>query len=155
VPARVYAVLLAGALSLAAARLLVMEHPPCTLRPPRLSIAVPAGAGIGWLSGVSGVGGGIFLSPLLLMCHWADAKQTAAASACFILANSAAGLAGRCARGAIEYGPLWPLLLAALAGGLLGSHLGVHRFPQMLLRRILAIVLLVAAVKLLMTARVG
>jgi len=152
---RVYALLLAVALLLAALRLLVaprqllhggFAHPPAAL------VAVPVGAGIGWLSGVVGIGGGIFLSPLLLLLGWATVPQTAAVSSGFIVVNSTAGLAGRFARGAVDYGVLWPLLLAAFAGGLLGSRLGANHFSGTLLKRLLAIVLIVAAGKLLVLA---
>lgn len=149
VSVRIYAALLAGALFIAALRLFMTGRHQDPLKPPRLGVAVPVGAGIGWLSGVVGVGGGVFLSPLLLLLRWANAKQTAAVSACFILVNSASGLAGRFVRGAVDYGTLWPLLLAAFAGGLLGSRLGANHFSGALLKRLLAVVLLVAALKLL------
>ena len=125
------------------------------MKPPTWAMAVSVGGGIGWLSGVVGVGGGIFLSPLLLLLRWANVKQTAAASACFILANSAGGLAGRFTRGAMDYGTLWPLLMAAFAGGLLGSRLGAKHFSGVLLKRLLAVVLLAASLKLLRMAMVG
>lgn len=155
VSVRAYAALLAGSLSIAAVRLFITGRRNDPLRPPRSSIAVPVGAGVGWLSGAIGVGGGIFLSPLLVLFRWANAKQTAAASAAFILVNSAAGLAGRFVRGALGYGMLWPLLIAAFAGGIVGSHLGANHFSGALLKRLLAVVLLVAALKLLRMAMTG
>jgi len=114
--------------------------------PPR-SVALPVGAGIGLISGIVGVGGGIFLSPLMVLCRWASAKQTAAASACFIVVNSAAGLAGRVAAGHVAVDGLAPLIGAAFAGGWLGSRLGAGYFSNPVLCRILAGVLMVAAVK--------
>ena len=157
VSARAYAVLLAVSLAIAAFRLLMMNARRDTgaVNPPPMGAALPVGGGIGWLSGVVGVGGGIFLSPLLLLLRWATPKQAAASSACFILANSAAGLAGRFARGAIEYGPFWPLLIAAVAGGLVGSRLGANHFSGTVLKRLLAVVLLVASFKLLRMAMTG
>lgn len=154
VSVHVYALLLAGSLFIAALRVLmtVQQHQQDSARPPAVAIALPVGAGVGWLSGVVGVGGGIFLSPLLLLLGWATAQQTAAASACFIVVNSAAGLAGRFARGAMDYGLLWPLLLAAFAGGLMGSRLGANHFSGTLLKRLLAVVLVLAAGKLLVLA---
>lgn len=151
VSVQMYAALLASSLFVGALRLAitVRRQEAGSITPPSWAVAVPVGAGIGWFSGVVGVGGGIFLSPLLLLLRWANAKQTAAASACFILVNSAAGLAGRFTRGATDYGMLWPLLMAACAGGLLGSRLGANHFSEMLLKRLLAVVLLTAAVKLL------
>ena len=154
VSAHAYAVLLAFALIVAAWRLLIelRREPSKPERPPSLTAALPVGGAIGWLSGVVGVGGGIFLSPALLLCRWADAKQTAATSACFILVNSAAGLAGRLVHGTFEGGGLWPLLIAACAGGVIGSRLGANHFSGRALKRVLAVVLLVAAVKLLKVA---
>jgi uncharacterized membrane protein YfcA len=156
VPVRVYGLLLAVSLAVAAWRLLmsVGRREVDAIKAPALAVALPAGGGIGWLSGVVGVGGGIFLSPLMLLLRWASPKQAAASSACFILVNSASGLVGRFARGAIEYGTLWPLLIAAFTGGLIGSRLGANHFSGSLLKRLLAVVLVVASVKLMgMTVR--
>ena len=114
---------------------------------PRRSVALPIGAGIGLLSGIVGIGGGIFLSPLMVLGRWASPKQTAAASAYFIVVNSAAGLAGRLAAGRCEPGLLLPLVGAAFVGGWLGSKLGEGYFSNPALCRILAGVLAVAAVK--------
>lgn len=153
VSARLYSSLLAFALLAAAARLAWRgkaegEAPP---RSPTLPVALPVGAAIGLLAGITGVGGGIFLSPLLLLLGWATPKQTAAASAVFIAANSVSGLAGHLARGAaIPIRELALPIVAAWSGGIVGSVLGARRFSGLLLRRILAIVLLVAAGKLLL-----
>lgn len=150
VSAKVYSWLLALAFVFAALRLVKEFHIPQApkARPPSLAVALPVGGGIGWLSGVVGIGGGIFLSPLLLLLGWAGPKQTAAASAGFIVVNSAAGLIGRLTREGIHYGFLWPLLIAAFAGGLLGARLGANHFSGRTLRRVLAVVLVVAAIKL-------
>jgi hypothetical protein len=118
---------------------------------PRRSAAWPIGAGIGLISGIVGIGGGIFLSPLLVLCRWTSAKEAAAASACFIVVNSAAGLAGRLAGGRCEVGLLLPLVGVAFVGGWLGSRLGAGYFSNPALCRILATVLAVAAMKGLVT----
>ena len=155
VPVRLYQVLLAIALAVAAIRLAVNlrgREEDRAVRP-SLALALPAGGGIGWFSGVVGVGGGIFLGPLLLLCRWASPKQTAAASAAFILVNSAAGLGGRAVRSGLEYTTLWPLLAAALLGGWVGAHLGANHFSGQAIKRVLAAVLLVAAAKLLISPR--
>jgi uncharacterized membrane protein YfcA len=86
----------------------------------------------------------------MILCRWAGAKQTAAASACFIVVNSAAGLAGRLAAGRVEAGGLLPLVGAAFVGGWLGSRMGAGRLSNPALCRILAGVLAVAAMKGLM-----
>jgi len=150
-PVRLYQILLAIALGVAAVRLAMNlrgREEDHTVRP-TLALALPVGGGIGWLSGAVGVGGGIFLSPLLLLLRWATPKQTAAASAAFILVNSTAGLVGRAARSGLAYGTLWPLLMAASIGGLIGAHLGANHFSGKALKRLLAVVLLIAAAKLL------
>ena len=155
IPAALYAFLLAGALSLAALRLLIdldKNTGPIKGRPP-LGIAMMIGGLVGVLSGVVGVGGGIFLSPILILCHWAEPKKTAAASAFFILVNSASGLLGRLLRGSLQWSPsLSSMILAAFLGGLLGSRLGARTFPSLWLRRILAFVLFLAVFKLIRTA---
>ncbi len=111
---------------------------------------IGAGAGIGFLSGVTGTGGGIFLGPLLLFLGWADARQTAGVSAAFILLNSIAGLAGHLAsmRHLPPALPVW--MLAAGVGGVLGARLGSRKLAPATLRRVLAIVLSIAAVRLML-----
>lgn len=154
VPVRIYALLLAAALCVAAFRLTVGLRVEAEALPrrPSLAAALPVGGGIGWLSGAVGVGGGIFLSPLLLVFRWATPKQVAATSAAFILINSAAGLIGRATRAGLAHGTLWPLLLSALLGGLVGAHLGANHFSGRMLKRVLAVVLLIAAAKLFLVA---
>ncbi|HVG28307.1 MAG TPA: sulfite exporter TauE/SafE family protein [Pyrinomonadaceae bacterium] len=118
-------------------------------RTPPLWLAALLGAGLGFLSGLTGVGGGIFLSPLLLLMGWADVRRTAGVSAAFILVNSAAGLLGNVASVKSLPAALPYLAAAALAGGLVGSELGSRRLPSPAIRRLLALVLLIAGVKLI------
>lgn len=141
-----YGLLLGAALASAAARLwwTPVERSP---RPLPWRVALPVGAGIGILSGVVGVGGGIFLSPVMILAGWASTKPTAATSAAFIVVNSLAGLAGRAARGALVLGNLAPLIGAAFMGGLVGSWTGAHRLLPAHLRKVLAVILLVAALR--------
>ena len=114
----------------------------------RRPIAVASGAGIGFLSGLTGVGGGIFLSPLMNIMGWADARRTAGVSIAFILVNSVSGLLGHLS--SVRFLPREIGILAgvALVGGFIGSTLGSRRLPNPVLRRLLAVVLLVAAAKL-------
>jgi hypothetical protein len=119
-------------------------------RPPILP-SLGLGAAIGLLSGLTGVGGGIFLSPLLLFTGWADARASAGVSAAFILVNSVAGLAGNLI--SLRSLPAYTPLLAAFAvvGGVAGSGLGARRLAPRTLQTILAVVLVVAGAKLLLT----
>jgi len=152
VPANTYALLLAAALFFAAFRLIIEFRPAASTEPlkiPGSIVTLPVGAAIGLLSGIVGVGGGIFLSPLILLMRWADPKKTSATSACFILVNALAGLAGRFLRDNFEIGLLAPFLLAALCGGLVGSHLGANLFSGRTLQRALGVVLIIAAYKLI------
>jgi len=112
--------------------------------------AVLLGVVIGLLSGVVGVGGGIFLSPLLVLLRWADPRETAAGSAVFIVANSISGLLGRLAGGTLGTGVLLVLGAPALLGGWWGSRLGAQRFSGAAIRRLLALALVVAAAKLVL-----
>lgn len=120
------------------------------VRPPRLVVAIAVGAALGLLSGLTGVGGGIFLSPLLLAVGWAGARETAAVSAAFILVNSVAGLAGFVAAGGAIPGGIGAWVAAAATGGFVGSRLGARRLGGAAIRRLLAVVLVVAAVKFLL-----
>lgn len=109
------------------------------------------GANIGFLSGLIGIGGGIILSPLILLLKWADQKQTAAVSALFIFVNSLAGLGGQWNSGIQLQSNMLIWVCIALLGGWLGGWLGAKRFKQQQLQVILAAVLLIAAWKLLFT----
>ncbi|MBI3997765.1 MAG: sulfite exporter TauE/SafE family protein [Armatimonadetes bacterium] len=146
VSTRAYGLLLGVALLAAALRLwwTPAEHPQ---KPLSSGVALAAGAAIGLLSGLVGVGGGIFLSPLMILAGWAGTRQTAATSAAFIVVNSLAGLGGRAARGALVVGNLAPLVAAAFLGGLVGAWAGAHRLLPAHLRRILAVLLLFVAIK--------
>ena len=118
-------------------------------RPPSLPVALIAGALLGLLSGLTGVGGGIFLSPLLVLAGWATVREAAGVAVPFILVNSISGLLGRglVVSALPEAMPLW--LASVLVGGGLGSWLGSHRLPSLAIRRLLAVVLLLAGGKLL------
>jgi uncharacterized protein len=113
----------------------------------------PIGGIIGLFSGMIGIGGGVLLSPMLIIARWSAAKQAAAVAAIFIVVNSLAGIAGRVARGTLDVIPVLVPLAAAFAGGLLGSHLGANKFSGIFLRRLLAAVLVLAAAKLFITTR--
>jgi uncharacterized membrane protein YfcA len=117
-------------------------------RQPPVGVAVLTGAGIGLLAGLTGTGGGIFLSPLLLFLRWAETRQTGGVAAAFILLNSLAGLAGNPASlsqlpSAL---PMWAA--AVVIGGLLGAEIGSRRIGTPAFRRVLGVVLLVAGAKL-------
>jgi uncharacterized membrane protein YfcA len=116
------------------------------------TLAAPGiGAVIGFLSGLIGIGGGILLSPVLLLLGWAAMKETATISALFITVNSLAGLLGNASSGFhLDPQILW-LAGVAVAGGTLGSYLGANYFSGILLKRILAFVLVIAALKLVFT----
>jgi hypothetical protein len=114
-----------------------------------LAAAVLSGALIGLLSGLTGVGGGIFLSPLLLLMGWADTRRTAGVSAAFILVNSIAGLLGNLTNQQTLPPALPYFALAAVVGGVVGSEFGSRRLANVTIRRLLAVVLVVAGVKMI------
>jgi uncharacterized membrane protein YfcA len=120
------------------------------VREPPVVLAMAVGALLGLLSGLTGVGGGIFLSPLLLIAGWAGTKQTSAVAAPFILVNSIAGLAAGFTMKSASLPPqIWILGLAVLVGGWLGAEYGSRRFTNPFIRRMLAVVLGVAGAKML------
>jgi uncharacterized protein len=116
-----------------------------------VALAAGAGASIGLLSGLTGTGGGIFLTPVLIATGWAPTHVAAGVSAVFILCNSIAGLAGTLSARPTLPGFVGPLVVMAIIGGLIGSTLGSRRFSVPSMRRVLAAVLAVAAIKLLTT----
>jgi len=121
------------------------------LRKSNLWISIFVGAAIGFLSGLIGIGGGIILSPILLLLKWTDQKQTAAISALFIFVNSLSGLAGQITTG-ISFSPdMIAYVIIAFSGGLFGAYFGAIRFNQNILKYVLAVVLLLASVKLLVS----
>lgn len=113
------------------------------------SVGLPVGLALGFLAGLIGIGGGIFLSPLLLLMGWADAKKTAAISAAFILLNSISGLTAQLLKRQPDWTLLGALALAVLIGGGIGSYIGAFRLLPTTLQRLLGLVLLMASVKLL------
>jgi uncharacterized membrane protein YfcA len=141
----VAAVLVAGAWRLATAA--VPSEDERAAGVPVLA-GIAAGAGIGLLAGLTGTGGGIFLTPLLVLAAWTGTRDAAGLSGAFILVNSIAGLAGLLT-GGVSLPPAIPLWVASVAaGGLIGSWLGATRFSILNLRRALAVVLVLAAAKL-------
>ncbi|MCS4226285.1 sulfite exporter TauE/SafE family protein [Sphingobacterium sp. BIGb0165] len=113
--------------------------------------ALAIGAVVGLLSGMIGIGGGIILSPFLILLKWTDQKQTAAISAAFIFVNSLSGLGGMLTQGISFNAHMWAYVAVAFIGGLLGAYLGSKKLNQDVLKYVLATVLLVAAYKLLFT----
>lgn len=118
-------------------------------RPP-LAAAMISGGAIGLLAGLTGTGGGIFLSPLLLFTGWSGTRESGGVSAAFILLNSASGLAGNVASLGALPSNVWLWSGIVVVGGLIGSELGSRRVAVTTFRRLLAAVLLVAGLKLLL-----
>lgn len=146
-----FKIILCGALLAGAWRLLAAPAAASTseTRPVNLPTLLALGAVIGLLSGLVGIGGGIFLTPALILLRWAPAKTAAAISAAFIAANSCSGLAGFMSKHGAIPAMAWWLLPCVLGGGLLGAIWGSGRAQSPALRRALSIVLIVAAAKFL------
>ena len=114
-------------------------------------LAIGSGMAIGLLSGLTGVGGGIFLSPLLLLMGWATMTQAVGVSAAFILVNSIAGLFGYLTRFPSLPSSLWLWSIVVAAGGWIGAEYGSKRIGSQRLQWLLAVVLAIAGVKLILT----
>ncbi len=150
-PTQVFKILIGVVLLFSALRFFWSPADDPVAREPSRPAAISIGAGLGLLSGLTGTGGGIFLTPLLLFMRWAKTKNAAAVSALFILVNSASGLLGNVS--STRHFPAFaiPLAVAAIAGGTAGSYFGSRRFDHTVIKRLLAVVLLIAGVKLIFT----
>jgi len=149
--ASILRVLIGVVLLFSAIRLFFRKTDPEQTAPPSNPTAIGVGAGLGFLSGLTGTGGGIFLTPLILFCKWAVIRQAAAVSALFILVNSIGGLVGYfTATRSIPTLGIY-LALPAIIGGTIGSYLGSRRLPVRGIAIFLATVLLIAGCKLIFT----
>lgn len=149
-PESVYRPLLAIALAAAALRYLVWPQidaiKPTT--PPRKSVALATGVALGGMAGLTGIGGGVYLSPLLVYAGWADPQRATGIAACFIVVNSLAGLAGRWSSLAALPSYLPWFVAAAAVGALIGTTVSLTRLNKEGVLRVLGVVLGVAAVAL-------
>lgn len=119
----------------------------------RWPVALVTGGSIGLLAGLTGIGGGVFLTPLLILFKWTPAKVAGGISALFIVVNSAAGLAGLGEK-ALVWDPIFlATVVFGIIGALLGTYFGVRRWPAARFRQALAIVLWIAGIKLIATGR--
>jgi uncharacterized protein len=150
-PGHVHKTIIGIVLLLAAARLLWPKPLPVMSNwaDPPLSLAIPAGAAIGFLSGLTGTGGGIFLTPLIIFMAWSETKTASGISVVFILANSVAGLLGNYAslRSLPAELPLY--FVAVMLGAMAGTQIGIHTYRKEHLIRALGIVLVIAGFKLI------
>lgn len=147
-----FLMLLAGSLVLAGARLLFVGKPAEShTHIPSKSISACVGAVLGFLSGVVALGGGIFLSPLMMNLKWGKPKEIAATASAFIFLNSCAGLAGQLTKGvSSDLWDYWPLFLAVVIGGQIGSRVGTHKLvSQHLVQRGTAILILIISSRLM------
>lgn len=144
------------ALAIAGLRLLGFSKTTIHKRAARV-LPLPAtlalGGGIGFYAGLVGIGGGIFLAPILYIMHWGKSREIAAACSVFILANSLAGLAGHVTKlsSTQELGgvmPYWPVVPAVLIGGFIGNYLGVFKISELWLKRLTGLLILIVAARL-------
>ena len=152
---KLFSLLLGFSLCMAAFRMLISDQ----ALESRLSISwkkswmvgLPLGALLGFLSGLVGIGGGIYLSPLLLLLGWADSKQASAAASFFILVNSLAGLAGQINKSGFMLQNEGTLLLMGVVflGGQIGSRLGSQFLSKLVLQRVAAVLILFVGVRLI------
>jgi len=153
-PTTTYKIILGIALILAAIRLTINLKSESEIKAPQIWICLLIGAILGFVSGLIGIGGGIFLTPILLLMSWTETKKAAGISALFIWVNSVSGLLGNWLLGKdsnISNLPniVWFWIGAAIIGGLIGATLGSYRFNSLTLRRVLAFGLMIAGAKLI------
>lgn len=145
-----YKQLLGGILLFPIARLLgIFPDNSNEKKETHVPLALLLGAIIGLLSGMLGIGGGIILTPLLLVLGWSNMKEAAAVSAIFIFVNSVSGFVGVLSKGASFLPDMWYVVGSAFFGGLLGAYCGTFQFNNYWLKKILAFVLIIAVYKLI------
>jgi len=150
-PTHIFKILVGIVLLYSAVRFSIQTRDDEEIREPSRTIASSVGAGLGLLSGLTGTGGGIFLTPVLILMRWARTKTASAVSALFILVNSISGLLGNIS--STRNLPLFalPFVVCAVSGGALGSYLGSRRFSPNFIKKLLAVVLTIAGIKLIFT----
>lgn len=152
VPTQSFSLILGGVLFLAAIRLLFINSQTNkrSIEPPPQIYYYGAVAGfmIGFVSGITGIGGGVFLTPVLLFTGWADMKQAAAVSSAFIVLNSISGLAAKTFAHTIHWDVILIFGVVTFIGGQIGSRLGAFEFNPTFLQKLLGMVLLFAALKM-------
>lgn len=148
-PTHLFKILVGLVLLFSAVRFLIQTGPDKEPKEPPRPVALSVGAGLGLLSGLTGTGGGIFLTPLLIFMRWARTKTASAVSALFILVNSISGLLGNIT--STRELPLFalPMVVAAVSGGAVGSYLGSRQFSPVFIKKLLAVVLTIAGLKLI------
>lgn len=150
-PTRPFKILVGVVLLVSAGWFFFKPGPDGATKAPAKPVAMGTGGFLGFLAGLTGTGGGVFLTPALIVLKWAPTKVAAATSVMFILLNSVAGLAGNVS--ATRSFPTFAIALAgvAVAGGTLGSYLGSRRLDVTVVKRLLAVVLVIAGIKLVLT----
>lgn len=152
-PRQIIGAVIAIVLLFSAVRLFVRAGDPEQVTPPKLPLALGLGGLIGFLAGLTGTGGGVFLTPLLLFCGWAKTRTAAATSVVFILINSISGLVGLLVKGGTIPSLAWTLAPIVVVLGTLGSYLGSRKLPVRVIQLLLAAVLISAGVKLLLPTK--
>jgi len=150
-PTHIFKILVGIVLLLSAVKFFIDPKEKPNPKAPSKPVSYWVGAGLGLLAGFTGTGGGIFLTPLVILMGWARTKTASAVSALFILVNSVSGLAGNLS--ATKYFPTfaWSFVASALLCGTAGSYLGSRKFSPVIIKRLLAVVLTIAGLKLVFT----
>jgi uncharacterized protein len=150
-PGNFYKPLVGVVLLIAAIRLLMPQELKSTLTPRDIPIGwgIVCGLAIGFLAGLTGTGGGIFLSPILLFMGWSETRTASGVTSVFILCNSLAGLAGNYASLGALPSQLWLFVPAVLAGAFIGTRLGISTLAKRGILRALGVVLVIAGLKLI------
>ena len=150
-PGNFYKPLVGIILLIAAVRLIMPQELKSNLSPTDIpmSAGIACGAGIGFLAGLTGTGGGIFLSPLLLFMGWSETRTASGVTSVFILCNSLAGLAGNYASLGALPTQIWLFVPAVLLGAVIGTRLGISTLARRGILRALGVVLVIAGVKLI------
>lgn len=155
IPEKEFKIILIAVLAIAAIKIFFWEEKSERIKKPETKIVYIVGSLIGLLlgllSGMIGIGGGVFLLPIIIFLRWGNTKESAAAAGMFTLVNSISGLAGHGTKGGVDWHLLIPLIFIVVVGSQIGAHIGAKKISANAIQKIFGAIMMVVSVRLLLT----